>query len=90
MIDLGLLREHPQKFVAEILKKDPAFNAEELVLLDQTVRILKQAVEVDSLPASVVVGGDPASENGGNGQTFRMDSLGQPSNGSELFPARRC
>ncbi|HLE76239.1 MAG TPA: serine--tRNA ligase [Candidatus Babeliales bacterium] len=45
MIDLGLLREHPQKFVAEILKKDPAFNAEELVLLDQTVRILKQAVE---------------------------------------------
>jgi len=45
MIDLGLLRENPTKFVAEIHKKDPAFNGQELVSLEQDVRSLKQSVE---------------------------------------------
>lgn len=45
MIDLGLLRENPKIFIAEVHKKDPAFDATQLVSLDQEVRSLKQAVE---------------------------------------------
>ncbi len=45
MIDLGLLREHPKKFIALIHAKDPNFNAEALITLDEDVRRLKHAVE---------------------------------------------
>ncbi len=45
MIDLSLLREHPEKFIALIHKKDPAFDAQKLVSLEQEVRTLKQMVE---------------------------------------------
>ncbi len=45
MIDLGLLREHPEEFIALVHKKDPNFNAQKLITLDEEVRRLKQAVE---------------------------------------------
>ena len=45
MIDLGLLRENPAQFIAEVQKKDPAFNGQMLVDLEQNVRSLKQSVE---------------------------------------------
>ena len=43
---------------------------------------------MDTFPTDAVIGGDPAPENGGNGQTFRMNSLGQAGNGPDLLPAR--
>lgn len=45
MIDLGLLRENPAAFITEVHKKDPAFNGQALVDLEQDVRSLKQSVE---------------------------------------------
>lgn len=45
MIDLGLLRHDPKKIVALLKKKDPSFDAQKLIGLDQEVRSLKLKVE---------------------------------------------
>lgn len=45
MIDLRQLREEPQETIYLIHKKDPSFNAQLLIDLDQTVRELRQEVE---------------------------------------------
>ena len=45
MIDLALLRENPGQTKQNILKKEPSFNVELLISLDQEVRQLKLEVE---------------------------------------------
>lgn len=45
MIDLGLLRENPQKVIDNLKKKDPSYNASLLIRLDEEVRRLKIEVE---------------------------------------------
>ncbi len=45
MIDLGLLREDSQAIGARIKKKDPSFDVDELIKLDQQVRKLRLEVE---------------------------------------------
>jgi seryl-tRNA synthetase len=45
MIDLGLLRQNPEDAIRAILTKDPSYDAQQLVQLDQQVRALKQEVE---------------------------------------------
>lgn len=45
MIDLGLLREHPEKVIENLKKKDPSYNAHLLRKLDEEVRSLKSGVE---------------------------------------------
>lgn len=45
MIDLSLLRSHPQDIIARIKTKDPAYNIEKLVALDTLVRHLRLEVE---------------------------------------------
>lgn len=45
MIDLGLLREFPEKIISLIKRKDPAFDADQLFKKDKEVRQLKSEVE---------------------------------------------
>ena len=45
MIDLSLLRKEPQKIKELILRKEPGFNVDKLIKLDETVRNLKTEVE---------------------------------------------
>ncbi len=45
MIDLGFLRENPQKVTDNIKKKDPSYNISLLIKLDEEVRRLKSEVE---------------------------------------------
>lgn len=45
MIDLGLLREHPELTIALIKKKDPSFKADKLLDLDNKVRAMRLDVE---------------------------------------------
>jgi seryl-tRNA synthetase len=45
MIDLGLLRQDPQRVIELIKKKDPSYNAHLLRKLDEEVRRLKNEVE---------------------------------------------
>jgi seryl-tRNA synthetase len=45
MIDLFLLRERPQELKILILKKDPQFAVDTLIVLDKQVREIKQEVE---------------------------------------------
>jgi seryl-tRNA synthetase len=47
MIDLGLLREHPEKVISLIQKKEPSFNIRLLAELDEQVR--KVHVEIEAL-----------------------------------------
>ena len=49
MIDLHCLRQDPKGVVALLKKKDPSFDAQRLVVLDEEVRKLK--IEVDELRA---------------------------------------
>jgi seryl-tRNA synthetase len=49
MIDLGLLREQPEKIIALIKKKEPSFDAQGLAHLDNQQRSLR--TEVESLRA---------------------------------------
>jgi seryl-tRNA synthetase len=45
MIDLGLLRDEPEKVTALLHKKDPAYDVQRLITLDQEVRALRVHVE---------------------------------------------
>jgi len=45
MIDLGLLREHPEVTAELLKKKDPAFDVDKLIELDGSVRSLRLEVE---------------------------------------------
>lgn len=45
MIDLGLLREQPERIINQIKRKDPKFPIEELAELDKKVRALTRDVE---------------------------------------------
>ncbi len=45
MIDLGLLREQPEKVMGQIKRKDPQFPIEELAELDKKTRALMHEVE---------------------------------------------
>ena len=45
MIDLALVHENPELFIQLVKKKDPSFNAEQLVELDKKVRALTKHVE---------------------------------------------
>ena len=45
MIDLGLLRQDPERIIQQIHKKDPAFDVEQLIALDKQVRLLSHEVE---------------------------------------------
>jgi len=45
MIDLGLLREHPEVTAALLKKKDPSFDVDKLTELDNLVRSLRLEVE---------------------------------------------
>jgi seryl-tRNA synthetase len=45
MIDLGLLRDYPERLSAEIKRKDPYFPVGQLIELDKRVRAGKQEVE---------------------------------------------
>ena len=45
MIDLELLRQKPQEVLSRIKRKDPAFNGEHLLMLDQAVRQVTNQVE---------------------------------------------
>jgi len=46
MIDLALLRENREKIRNLILKKEPSFDIDKLIILDEQVRDLRAAVEV--------------------------------------------
>lgn len=46
MIDLSLLREHPETTLALLKKKDPRFDGERLLALDKEVRALRAQIEV--------------------------------------------
>jgi seryl-tRNA synthetase len=45
MIDIHLLREHPEEIKQKILKKDPTFQVDQLINLDQSVRSLKSQLD---------------------------------------------
>jgi len=45
MIDLGLLRDDPKRTIALIRRKDPDFDGERLLTLDEEVRALRHEVE---------------------------------------------
>ncbi len=45
MIDLNLLRDRPEQTIKEIKRKDPHFDAENLLELDKRLRALRQQVE---------------------------------------------
>lgn len=45
MIDLNLLRDNPDKYSAEILKKDPKYDVKLLINLDVAVRAMRLEVE---------------------------------------------
>ncbi len=45
MIDLSMLREQPERFIARVREKDPSFPAEKLIALDSQMREMKTAVE---------------------------------------------
>ena len=45
MIDLSLLRKEPQRIKELILKKEPSFDVDKLIELDEIVRILKTELE---------------------------------------------
>lgn len=46
MIDLNLLREQPELFIASVKKKDPQFDTAELIALDKKMRSVKADVEM--------------------------------------------
>ena len=45
MIDLGLLRDHPEVTISLLKKKDPSFDAQGLLDLDIQLRSLRFEVE---------------------------------------------
>ncbi len=45
MIDLSMLREQPEEFVARVHEKDPDFPAQKLITLDNEMREMRIAVE---------------------------------------------
>jgi seryl-tRNA synthetase len=45
MIDLTLLREHPERIRAALSKKDPHYDIEQLIVLDKNLRVLRNDVE---------------------------------------------
>jgi len=45
MIDLALLREHPERYIALLQKKDPFYEAQQLFELDKQVRSIRSEVE---------------------------------------------
>ena len=45
MIDLALLRDNPEQMSAWLLKKDPSFDVQQLIRLDNQLRSLRQQVE---------------------------------------------
>src|SRR5688500_8152802 len=45
MIDLNVLREQPELFIAQLKKKNPHFDVDQLILLDQKVRSIRSSVE---------------------------------------------
>ena len=47
MIDLGLLREQPERIIALIKRKDPSYDAQRLYDLD--VQLRKLRIEVEDL-----------------------------------------
>ncbi len=47
MIDLGLLREQPERIIALIKRKDPSYNAQRLY--DWDVQLRKLRIEVEDL-----------------------------------------
>ena len=47
MIDLGLLREQPERIIALIKRKDPSFDAQKLY--DWDVQLRKLRIEVEEL-----------------------------------------
>lgn len=45
MIDLHALREHPERIITALKKKDPSFDGQKLADLDKQLRLLKTEVE---------------------------------------------
>jgi len=45
MVDLSLLRENPENFIAALKKRDPHFDIDQLLLLDKKVRSIRSEVE---------------------------------------------
>lgn len=45
MIDLTLLRENPESFIAALSKKDPQYDTAQLITLDKQLRAIKNEVE---------------------------------------------
>ena len=45
MVDLNILRETPEIFIAAVAKKDPGFDSNQLIALDKKLRAIRLDVE---------------------------------------------